>query len=217
MSKKKYSSKKKKYILNEARKTLKHGSGFMLSLFINLFMFFCLVKAFTWSFNLGYGIFGKVAYHPGSEEYVTVSIPADTTTLEVGKALEKAGIIESRWVFFARVRVKGLQKNMLTGKFTLSPSMTYEQILDIICPEVKPGEANDKVNKDAENEGGGNSNEGAGTGYVDPNATEITTEEPEDGEEGQERTEIEVDWGDDDAGEGGEDSGDGGEGEADYE
>ena len=208
-------AKKKKFILNEARKTLKHGSGFMFSLFINLFMFFCLVKAFTWSFNLGYGIFGKVAFHPGSEEYVTVSIPADTTTLEVGKALEKAGIIENRWVFFARVRVKGLQKNMLSGKFTLSPSMTYEQILDIICPEVKPGEKNEQVNKDAENEGGGNSNEGAGTGYIDPNATEASTEETEEGAEGEggeERTEVEVDWGD----ESGDETG-GEEGEADYE
>ena len=192
-------NKKKKYILNEARKSLKHGSGFMLSLFINLFMLFCLVKAFTWSFNLGYGIFGKVAYHPGSEEYVTVVIPADTTTLEVGKALEKAGIIENRWVFFARVKVKGLQKNLLSGKFTLSPSMTYEQILDIICPEVKPGELNEQPNKNAENEGGGNSNEGAGTGYVDPNATEASTEEgaeEEEGEGDESRTEVEVDWGD---------------------
>lgn len=115
------------------RKGLKRSSGFMFGLFVNILIVFLIVKLFTYSFNFAYGVFGKVANHPGSQEYIVVDIPADSSIMEIGQALQDADIIEDKYVFYAKVKVKGYGTKITSGKFHLSASMTYDEILNIIC------------------------------------------------------------------------------------
>ena len=115
------------------RKGLKRSSGFMFGLFVNILIVFLIVKLFTYSFNFAYGVFGKVANHPGSQEYIVVDIPADSSIMEIGQALQDADIIEDKYVFYAKVKVKGYGTKITSGKFHLSASMTYDEILKIIC------------------------------------------------------------------------------------
>ena len=70
---------------------------------------------------------------PGDTEYVVVEIPADSSILEIGQALEDGEIIDDKYVFFAKVKVKGYGDKIKTGKFGLSASMNYDEILEIIC------------------------------------------------------------------------------------
>lgn len=92
-----------------------------------------IVKLFTYSFNFAYGVFGNVAYHPGSQQYIVVDIPADSSIMEIGSALQDAEIIEDKYVFYAKVKVKGYGNKITSGKYHLSASMTYDEILQIIC------------------------------------------------------------------------------------
>ena len=115
------------------RKGLKRSSGFMFGLFVNILIVFLIVKLFTYSFNFAYGVFGKVANPPGSQEYIVVDIPADSSIMEIGQALQDADIIEDKYVFYAKVKVKGYGTKITSGKFHLSASMTYDEILKIIC------------------------------------------------------------------------------------
>ena len=115
------------------RKGLKRSSGFMFGLFVNILIVFLIVKLFTYSFNFAYGVFGKVANHPGSQEYIVVDIPADSSIMEIGQALQDADIIEDKYVFYAKVKVKGYGTKITSGKFDLSASRTYDEILNIIC------------------------------------------------------------------------------------
>lgn len=115
------------------RKGLKRSSGFMFGLFVNILIVFLIVKLFTYSFNFAYGVFGKVANHPGSQEYIVVDIPADSSIMEIGQALQDADIIEDKYVFYVKVKVKGYGTKITSGKFHLSASMTYDEILNIIC------------------------------------------------------------------------------------
>ena len=115
------------------RKGLKRSSGFMFGLFVNILIVFLILKLFTYSFNFAYGVFGKVANHPGSQEYIVVDIPADSSIMEIGQALQDADIIEDKYVFYAKVKVKGYGTKITSGKFHLSASMTYDEILKIIC------------------------------------------------------------------------------------
>ncbi len=134
-SKSKTKSKKKNVRKQEEnlRRGLKNSSGFMFSLFINILIVFLIVKLFMYAFNFTYGVFGEVSYHPGSQEYIVVDIPADSSIMEIGTALEDADIIEDKLVFYAKVKVKGYGDKITSGKYHLSASMTYDEILTIIC------------------------------------------------------------------------------------
>ncbi len=190
--KKTYKKKNQAQSQEFVRKSLKHSSGFMFSLLVNVLIVFCLIKIFTMAFHFGYSVFGNVAYHPGADKYVVVDIPADSSVLQVGEALEDADIIESKWVFFAKVKIKNLSGRMRNGQFNLSASMTYDEILDILCPAPK-GDSDSDTDSDGvklhkvEEIDGASSNEGAGVDYVDPEAS--TEEGEESGAEGETETE----------------------------
>lgn len=124
---------KKKGTDEVVRKAFKRSSGFMFSLLVNIIIVFCVVKVFTFSFNFVYTVFGNAALDPGSKEYKVIEIKADSSALQIGEALEEGGIIEDKYVFFAKVKVKGYGNKIVAGNYGLSPAMTYGEILDIIC------------------------------------------------------------------------------------
>ena len=139
--------KKKKNVRKQeenVRRGLKNSSSFMFSLFVNILIVFLIVKLFTYAFNFAYGVFGQVCYHPGSQEYIVVDIPADSSIMEIGEALENAEIIEDKLVFYAKVKVKGYGDKITKGKYHLSSSMTYDEILKIICNIHEEEEDEDK-------------------------------------------------------------------------
>ncbi|MBE5945601.1 MAG: endolytic transglycosylase MltG [Lachnospiraceae bacterium] len=125
--------KKKKDTSDMVRKGLKRSSGFTWGLLVNLVIVFLVIKAFSFSFNFAYSVFGDVCADPLSREYKVIEIPADSTILEIGEALEESQIIEDKYVFYVKVKVKGYGDKIKSGKYGLSASMSYEEILDIIC------------------------------------------------------------------------------------
>ncbi|MBO5387414.1 MAG: hypothetical protein J6A59_04655 [Lachnospiraceae bacterium] len=131
--KKKKSSIEQVLAPNNIRKGLKHSAGFTGSLLINVLIVFCIIKVFSYAFNFTYSVFGDVCKSPGDTNYVVVEIPADATILEIGQALVDGEIIEDKYVFFAKVKVKGYGDRIKPGKFGLSASMNYDEILEIIC------------------------------------------------------------------------------------
>ena len=130
---KKKSAKQKARLDEAVRKGFKHTSGFMLSLLINIVIVYVIIKLFSYSFNFAYSVFGDVAKDPIGKEYVVIEIPADSSTLQIGKALQDNGIIDDKYVFFAKVRIKKLGGSIKAGKYGLSSSMTYDEIINLIC------------------------------------------------------------------------------------
>ena len=118
---------------NNIRKGLKRSAGFTGSLLINVIIVFLIIKIFSYAFNFTYSVFGDVCKTPGDREYVVVEIPPDSSVLEIGQALEDNNIIDDKFVFFAKVKVKGYGDKIKTGKFGLSASMNYDEILEVIC------------------------------------------------------------------------------------
>ena len=132
-SKKKKSSIEQILAPNNIKKGLKHSAGFTGSLLINVLIVFFIIKVFAYAFNFTYSVFGDVCKYPGSTEYVVVEIPADATILEIGQALVDGEIIDDKYVFFAKVKVRGYGDKIKSGKFGLSASMNYDEILEVIC------------------------------------------------------------------------------------
>lgn len=128
------SKKKKKKNTDEiVRKWLKRCAGFTGSLLINLIIVFLIIKVFSYSFNFTYSIFGDVAKEPISRDYKVIEIPADSSTLEIATALEEGEIIDDKYAFFAKIKVKGCANEIVAGQYGLSPSMNFDEILEIIC------------------------------------------------------------------------------------
>ncbi len=125
--------KKRKNADEVARKTFKRSSRFAFGLLINVIIVFLAVKIFSGAFNFAYGVFGNVALDPMDKEYKLIEITADTSILDIGDALEKGAIIENKYVFYFKVKVKGYGDKIVAGKYGLSPSMTYDDILTTIC------------------------------------------------------------------------------------
>lgn len=129
-------TKKKKKTKNAdeiARRSFKRGAGFTFSLLVNIVIVFLAVKTFSFAFNFAYGVFGDVRLDPLEKEYKLIEVPAEASILEIGSALEENSIIESKYVFYVKVRVKGYGDKIVPGKYGLSASMSYDDILDIIC------------------------------------------------------------------------------------
>ena len=115
------------------RKGLKSSTGFAFSLLVNVIIVYLVVKLFSFSFNFTYSVFGSVAKDPAATTYKVVEIPADSSVLEIGEALEKAEIIDSKYVFFAKVKVKGCADKIVAGQYGLSAHMDLDDILTVIC------------------------------------------------------------------------------------
>lgn len=125
--------KKRKNMDDIVRKSFKRTSGFMFRLLVNLIIIAIVVNLFSYSFHFAYSVFKDVAKDPDSTEYVIVEIPADSTVINIGEALEDAGVIENKYVFYVKINLKQYAANIQSGKYGLSPSMTFQDIVDIIC------------------------------------------------------------------------------------
>ena len=125
--------KKKQYKDEQIRKGLKRSTYFAWGLFINVLIVYLVVRVFSYSFNFAYNVFGDTCREPGSTQYSVIQIPADASTVEIGEALEEGGIIEDKLVFAVKVKIKKYGNRIVPGKYGLSPSMTYDEILEIIC------------------------------------------------------------------------------------
>lgn len=127
------SKKKKVYVDEIVRKGFKRTSGFMFRLMVNLIIIFIVVSIFSYAFNFAYSVFGDVAKDPDSNKYVIVEIPTDSSVIKIGEALEDADIIDNKYVFYVKVKLKDYAGKITPGRYGLSASMNFEEIMQIIC------------------------------------------------------------------------------------
>ncbi len=112
---------------------LKKSVGFTGGLLVNVIIVYLVIRVFAFSFDFTYSIFGDVAKDPTAKEYVVIDIPADSSVKEISQALEDGGVIDNKYAFMVKVKIKDYGAKIIPGKYGLSPSMTYQEILDVIC------------------------------------------------------------------------------------
>ncbi|MCR2822943.1 endolytic transglycosylase MltG [Lederbergia panacisoli] len=61
-----------------------------------------------------------------------ITVTPGMTSIDVGKALERANIIDSGMKFFKEVEKKGLSKNLRPGTYDVESGMTMKEIISII-------------------------------------------------------------------------------------
>lgn len=69
---------------------------------------------------------------PDSKEYISVTVPSGMGTSRIAKLLEENNLIENTVVFKLQSKSKGYDGKFKAGQYSLSPSMSMEDIMKIL-------------------------------------------------------------------------------------
>lgn len=72
------------------------------------------------------------ALDSGSEEIITVSIPAGSSTASIGHSLAEKGVIGSATKFKLYAKLNGYEGKMKAGEYNFSPSMDLKEVMNVI-------------------------------------------------------------------------------------
>ena len=71
-----------------------------------------------------------------SDEEITITIPEGLTVKELGKVLEKNGVINSAEIFDFYAKLRDKSPSFVAGEYTVTPSMNYDQLLRVFAKTV---------------------------------------------------------------------------------
>lgn len=90
-------------------------------------------EGITAGFEFGYEIFAATAMAPAPGRDKAVRIEEGQSDFEVGKLLEKEGLIHNRYAF--AVQAEFYDYTIYPGDYTINTSMTSREILDLLGTE----------------------------------------------------------------------------------
>ena len=170
----------------DSARSMKKILRFLFGLLINVCILFVLVKGFSYSFDFAYQVFSTTAVEPGSNKKTAITITDDEPLLDIADSLKKSGVIDNKYAFILKVRINGDAGKMKPGTYTMSPSNTNQEIIDIITgvsgDDTASSGSSDSSSTGDESGGDGQSTvtNANGTGdeaAADDSITEATTDE----------------------------------------
>ena len=114
---------------------LKIALYYSIELLVDVLIIYFFIKGFTTSFSFAYDVFHDSAMNPGTTKYVVVEIDPESSTSKICEKLYDAGVIRNKYVMMVRIKVGEYGKKIKAGKYGLSASMTYDEIIRTICGE----------------------------------------------------------------------------------
>ena len=174
-------TKKKVKTAYKTESRLKAALFYAVEILLDIMIVYVIVRGFSVAYSFSYEVFSDSAKNRSDTTYVVVNIQPDFTTSSVSELLYDKGVIKNKYVMMAKIKLNGAGSEIKVGKYGLSPSMTYNEILQIITSGVAVS------GKD------GDGRDSSGTGNrkltTEPTGnTEVTTEAVEGsdgGEDGQ--------------------------------
>ncbi|MGN0154481.1 MAG: hypothetical protein ACI4A3_08505 [Lachnospiraceae bacterium] len=100
---------------------------------VNIMLLFVLVEGFTQSYRFSYKVFGDMPYIPASSVTKTITIESGSSAKDVAAVLETNEIVEGEYLFLARLYLGKYNSRIVAGTYTLSPSMSPDEICRCIC------------------------------------------------------------------------------------
>ena len=177
---------------------IKTALFYAVELLMDVLIVYVIVRGFSLAYSFSYEVFSDSAKNAGDTSYSVVKIEPDFTSMSVSEQLYDKGVIKNKYVMLAKIKLGEYGRDIRPGKYALSPSMTYDEILKIITTGVA---VNGEEETDGENSGTGT---GTATTESDRTTETVTTEAQESGEDegGDEETGGEESGGEESGGEG---------------
>lgn len=106
------------------------GGVFKIALYV------CIIVLIFWlgksSYEFGYDVFNQRAVSPENGQEVTVVIKDGTSVYEIGKILERKGLIEDAKVFWVQEILSSYRGKMKAGTYLLSTAYTPNRMMEIL-------------------------------------------------------------------------------------
>ena len=109
------------------------GMAFKIIAVVLIVMF--VYKYAFLAYDYGYRLFGEKPITSGEGRTVSVVIPEDADTKQVGEILEMKGLIRDAKLFQLQELVSDYHNCILPGEYELNTSMTAEEMLVILSTE----------------------------------------------------------------------------------
>lgn len=93
------------------------------------------------TYHFSYKLFADFSYSPSSQQTVNITIADGDTARDVAVVLEQNGVVESRYLFLARVYLGKYNSRIKAGTYTVGPAMTPDEICKLICGLQSEGSA----------------------------------------------------------------------------
>lgn len=116
----------------------KHAVG-VAGGFFRILLYICAVLLIIWigrsAYSFGYDVFNQQAMSPGEGQEVTVVIKNDATVYQMGKTLERKGLIEDARVFWVQEKISNYRGELKSGTYILSTAYTPDRIMQVLAGE----------------------------------------------------------------------------------
>lgn len=104
-----------------------------LNVIIYVLIIFAAVHIVQFSYNFSYEVFGDTAVDAESEQVIPVQIPEGASTEEIAGLLKDKGLIKYKQAFVIHTALSQYKGLIKPGTYELSPSMTMDEMLEIMC------------------------------------------------------------------------------------
>lgn len=111
------------------------------SVLVFLLVFIGIFKASSVCYEFGYRVFTEeaVAKEPGRD--VTVKINEEDSAFDIGKKLERKGLVRDAEIYVAQYYLSAYVNKLLPGTYTLNTSMTTKEMLVVMSTPVEEVES----------------------------------------------------------------------------
>lgn len=104
-----------------------------MRILINLVFIFMLAEGFTAAYHFSYKLFADIPFAPTSTKRVEIVIHEGESVWELSKDLDEKGVVEGKYMIFARIYLEKYNNEIKAGKYVLGPSMTPVEICRTVC------------------------------------------------------------------------------------
>ncbi len=116
---------------NNETKAAVAGGFFRIIVYIAIFVLIVWLGKSVYSF--GYDIFNQQPMSPGEGKEVTVVIKEGSSVYQIGKALEKKGLIEDAKIFYVQEKLSVYKGKLKPGTYILSTAYDADRIMAILA------------------------------------------------------------------------------------
>lgn len=85
-------------------------------------------------YDYGYRVFTEPSVAAGEGRTVTVTIPVDSSALDIGELMEEKGLTRDKYLFALQYLLSEYREDFKPGTYELSTSMTAEEMMEVMSP-----------------------------------------------------------------------------------
>lgn len=105
------------------------------SILVTLLVIVGLIEIGRYCYDFGYRVFTETAIEEAPGTDIVVQVTLDMSEYEIGKTLEKEGLIRDAKLFYAQLKLSAYSGELLPGTYTLNTSMTGKDMLVVMATD----------------------------------------------------------------------------------